>query len=88
MWHITIGLVPSAARLTVSARVTAVLSAPRFVPSASLKGLSIVVIEDDKDAREMLEELLDSMPRETILGVLVEKLNAEEIARLTNMRMQ
>jgi F0F1-type ATP synthase gamma subunit len=40
------------------------------------------------DAREMLEELLDSMPRETILGVLVEKLNAEEIARLTNMRMQ
>jgi hypothetical protein len=36
----------------------------------------------------MLEELLDAMPRETVLEVLAEKLDVEDLARLSNRRLQ
>ena len=36
----------------------------------------------------MFEELLDAMPRETILEVLAQKLDAQDIASLASGRMQ
>jgi hypothetical protein len=41
-----------------------------------------------EDAKEMLEELLDAMPRDAVLEVLAEKLEAQDIARLVTRRMQ
>jgi hypothetical protein len=40
------------------------------------------------DAKEMLEELLDAMPRDTVLEVLAERLDAQDLARLTGWRVQ
>jgi hypothetical protein len=40
------------------------------------------------DAKEMLEELLDAMPRDAVLEVLIEKLDAQDIARFNSQRMQ
>ena len=40
------------------------------------------------DAKEMLEELLDAMPRETVLEVLSEKLDSKDVARLMDNRLQ
>ena len=40
------------------------------------------------NAKEMLEELLDAMLRDTVIKVLADGLHAEDIPRLSNQRPQ